>query len=92
MTIIKNCEQMLAKTFYFASQIFVEVLNVKYSLYEFLHILQKYPGAPISFPSTENQPQVFSQNFPELVLPGILRSPSLGQIFQICLVGLLLGM
>ena len=43
-------------------------------------------------PSTENDLQVFSQNFPVLVLPGILRSPRLGQIFQICLVGLILGM
>ena len=37
-------------------------------------------------------PGIFFSNFPELVFPAILGSPSLGQIFQICLVGLLLGM
>ena len=39
MSIIKICEQMWVKTFYFATPIFVEVLKGKSSPYEFLQIL-----------------------------------------------------
>ena len=39
MPVTKPYEQRWCKTFYFTSPIFVEDLEVKRSLYEFLHIL-----------------------------------------------------
>ena len=45
ITITKPYEQMCCKTFYITSPIFVEDLEVKRSLGEFLQILLKYFGA-----------------------------------------------
>ena len=52
MTITKSYEQILTKTFYLASPIFVEGLRVKSNLYEFFWNLSKGPGAPFKLRKT----------------------------------------
>ena len=52
MTITKSYEQILTKTFYFASPNFVEGLRVKSNLYKFFWNLSKGPGAPFKLRKT----------------------------------------
>ena len=49
MTITKPYEQILTKTFYFASPIFVEALTAKWSPPEFLQNFRKWFKASIKF-------------------------------------------